>query len=485
MNKVLKSAGIGAMVAGMALAAGSGVAFGQAAPGADTNERIATQAKPAVVKVYSGCRANYRWVKTGKVYEELAYGTGSGFFVNPNGYIATNAHVVEYSKDLESCEYDAFLEFVLELAKDHGIDTRTLTNEQARNLINNARQGSVRTSFSSISFVRLSNGADLPFEIKTYGAPAGEGKDVSVIKVETRNAPVMKMADSDSVRLQEVLLAAGYPGAANSRNLSPESSLEATFTDGRVSARKTAKDGSPIFQISNAVTSGNSGGPVMNMKGEVIGMATFVGANGNQQAAGISFAVASNTVMEFVRQAGATNEDGPADRAYREGLELYWAGKYTPAIAKFEEVRQLFPNHAEAPRYIQMSREAIANGKEVKPSPTPAPTQTPGSGATNPGGTGNGGGQNGGTVVEPKGEGSNLNGLVLPIGAVSLFAGALGIMATAGRKLTGKSKAKAPVAQSAAPVLVHSGTFCGSCGGSIRTGARFCPTCGTPHNANP
>ncbi len=474
MNKVLKTVGLGAVVAGMALATGSGIAFGQAAPGADTSERIATQAKPAVVRVFSGCRANYRWVKTGKVYEELSYGAGSGFFVNPNGYIATNAHVVEYSKDPATCEEDAFLDFVIELAKDNGIDTRTLTNEQARNLINNARQGSVRTSFSTISFVRLPNGTDLPFEIKTYGAPAGEGKDVSVLKVETRNAPVLKFADSDDVRLQETLLAAGYPGAANSRVLASESSLEATFTDGRVSARKTAKDGSPILQITNALTSGNSGGPVMNMKGEVVGMATFVATNGSQQVAGISFAVASNTVMEFVRQAGTTNEDGPVDRAFREGLDLYWSGKYTPAIAKFEEVRQLFPNHAEAQRFIQLAREAIANGKEVKPSPTPAPAPaTPAPAAPAPVTPGNGG-----AIVSPKGEASGINSMVIPVGAISLFAGALGIMAAAGRKLTSKNRAPAV----AAPAT-HSGTFCASCGGTIRNGARFCPTCGTPHRA--
>jgi hypothetical protein len=83
-----------------------------------------------------------------------------------------------------------------------------------------------------------------------------------------------------------------------------------------------------------------------------------------QEVSGFSFVVPANTVMEYVKSAGATNVDGPTDSVYREGLELYWDQHYSEAIPKFEEVKRLFPQHSEVDRLIQSSQQAKAEGKE-------------------------------------------------------------------------------------------------------------------------
>jgi hypothetical protein len=74
--------------------------------------------------------------------------------------------------------------------------------------------------------------------------------------------------------------------------------------------------------------------------------------------------------MEFVKAAGVANELGTADKAYREGLELYWAENYSKAIPKFEEVKRLFPEHSEVSRLAQDSQQKISEGRDKAGLPT-------------------------------------------------------------------------------------------------------------------
>jgi hypothetical protein len=238
-------------------------------------------------------------------------------------------------------------------------------------------QHSQLQSFQLFHHVIIPDGSAFPFEIKSYGAPTGEGndqgKDVAVIKIEVKNAPILKLADSDRVQLQDHVTVIGYPGAADTFNsglLSSKSALEATINDGKISAKKQATSGAPILQTSTAATHGNSGGPVLNDANEVVGLLTFRGDTVNgQEVSGFSFIVPSNTVMEYVKSAGATNEAGSTDTAWREGLDYYWNQYYSSAIPKFEEVKRLFPQHSEVDRLIQSSQQLKAEGKEKSSFP--------------------------------------------------------------------------------------------------------------------
>src|SRR5262249_43042894 len=138
----------------------------------------------------------------------------------------------------------------------------------------------------------------------------------------------------------------------------------------KISAKKTASSGAPILQTSTAATHGNSGGPVINDANEVVGLLTFRGDTVNgQEVSGFSFVVPSNTVMEYVKSAGASNNEGPTDTIYHEGLENYWNQYYSAAIPKFEEVKRMFPQHSEVDRLIQSSQQAKAEGKEKSSFP--------------------------------------------------------------------------------------------------------------------
>jgi S1-C subfamily serine protease len=322
----------------------------------NSNNRVslADSTKPAVVQVVSGCTAKVRFSYKGqsKTYDASAGGSGSGFFVNSDGYIITNVHVVEATKNQEECKKELFQNYIEQIAEDFGGNpSELLNNPEVLQEIDNSSE--FVEEINQINSVILPNGDALPFEIKLSGAPVGQGKDVAVIKVEIKNAPVLKLANSEPVQIQDKIVAVGYPGI-NPDILDNQSFAEATITSGEISAKKRLADGSPVFQISASVTHGNSGGPVLNEKGEVIGITTFGGnpING-QEVSGFAFAFTSNTIMEFVRQAGVGNEKGAVDELYRDGLQLYNQGAYTQAIEKFETVKRLFPQHSEVDKFIQ------------------------------------------------------------------------------------------------------------------------------------
>ncbi|MDF6936597.1 trypsin-like peptidase domain-containing protein, partial [Escherichia coli] len=86
--------------------------------------------------------------------------------------------------------------------------------------------------------------------------------DVALVKVEATGLPSLKLGDSDKVRVGEWVLAIGSPFG-----------LDNTVTAGIVSAKgRDTGDYLPFIQSDVAVNPGNSGGPLINLRGEVIGI---------------------------------------------------------------------------------------------------------------------------------------------------------------------------------------------------------------------
>jgi serine protease Do len=168
--------------------------------------------------------------------EEVQRGVGSGFIISDDGYVLTNAHVVE------------------------GADEVTVTLTDRRE-----------------------------FKAKVLGAD--RRSDVAVLKLDGRNLPSLRMGDSNKIRVGEWVIAIGSPF-----------NLENTVTAGIISAKqRDTGEYLPLIQSDVAVNPGNSGGPLINMRGEVIGInsqiATLSGAYN-----GISFAVPIDEVMRVTEQ---------------------------------------------------------------------------------------------------------------------------------------------------------------------------------------
>ncbi len=145
--------------------------------------------------------------------------------------------------------------------------------------------------------VRFRDGAP----VKVTVLRSDPSADVAVLKMEymPANATVAPLADSDKVRVGEAVFAVGAPRG-----------IEQTVTVGHVSARRapdprlSAFWGAELFQTDAALNPGNSGGPVFNLNGEVLGIVShIVTTTGGSE--GLGFAVTSNSVRDRLLNPGA------------------------------------------------------------------------------------------------------------------------------------------------------------------------------------
>ena len=180
--------------------------------------------------------------------------TGSGFFIESNGYILTNNHVV----------------------------------------------AGVVSSGAAIQVV-LSNGKS--FEAKLVGRDAAY--DLAVIKIDVTDAPALQLGNSDEVQVGDTVIAIGSPLG-----------LAGTVTSGIISAKNRAVTsgggtGESSFinalQTDAAINPGNSGGPLVNLAGAVIGVNSAIASlgssfGGQSGSIGLGFAIPINQAQKTASQ---------------------------------------------------------------------------------------------------------------------------------------------------------------------------------------
>ncbi|NHZ99128.1 DegQ family serine endoprotease [Massilia sp. CCM 8734] len=184
--------------------------------------------------------------------EEVQRGVGSGFIVSPDGFVLTNAHVVD------------------------GADEVLVTLTDRRE-----------------------------FKAKVLGSD--KRSDVAVLKLEAQQLPSLTIGDSNKIRVGEWVIAIGSPF-----------NLDNTVTAGIISAKsRDTGEYLPLIQSDVAVNPGNSGGPLINMRGEVIGINSQIATlSGGYN--GISFAV---PIDEAMRVADQLKKTGRVTRG-RLGVEI-------------------------------------------------------------------------------------------------------------------------------------------------------------------
>ncbi|MBD2447526.1 AAA-like domain-containing protein [Nostoc sp. FACHB-152] len=314
------------------------------------SQKLGIFIKPSVVRILRSCRGIFQYKQ--KTYSVEKTSIGSGYFINSNGYIVTSAHLVK-SVELVKQECEPLL--LNQLVKD-------IISKYPGEVEEDIKRNKQSLEFNFLNYVLLPNMDGFwPFELKLISTRASF-QDVAIIKIEIKNAPTLKLRDSDTVQLLDDVLVIGYPYAGDiGDELKAESISEASVSEGKISnTKKKLSNNSPVLQIDVLADKGSSGSPVLNYKGEVIGMIARGGRDEDEETF-IPFAIPANTIQEFIRRAGTVNEQGVIDRLYREGLELYWKGDYKGAKAKFEVVKGLFPQQSEIDQLIRDSDQKIAN----------------------------------------------------------------------------------------------------------------------------
>jgi len=226
----------------------------RAAPGASYADMLA-RITPAVVSVrtaevipasvlkrYSGRIDPDKVMQDEQTGETLLpTGLGSGTIIHPDGYVITNRHVV----------------------------------------LQDNRRGVAKTVIVQLADRR-------EFRAKVLGVDAGT--DIAVLKIEGRNLPYAKFADSDKARVGDVVFAIGNPLDAG-----------LTVTSGIVSALgRSGKLGMNLafedfIQTDAAINPGNSGGPLIDFEGRLLGMNTAI-KSGTGLSVGLGYSIPSNLI---------------------------------------------------------------------------------------------------------------------------------------------------------------------------------------------
>ncbi len=292
--------------------------------------------------------------------------TGSGFVVSSDGYIITNAHVVSFSDDVVETELlDAALAEEIALAEELGGATEEVIQILEDYVYQYGEVSSKQISISVIMGVPVSGVGtvlkEYTADVRKVGAPS-PGRDVAIIKADQRNMPTVKLGDSDEMEVGDNVYAIGYPRVATfHKYLSKESVTEPSITQGIVSAEKQMITGFNVLQIDAAITHGNSGGPVFDENGEVIGIATFGSIDYStwQEIQGFNFIVPINIAKEFMAEINVENTRGSVDEHYEAGMIHYWKDEYSEAIEELNIVKNLFPAHPYVEKYMQSSQEKL------------------------------------------------------------------------------------------------------------------------------
>jgi S1-C subfamily serine protease len=205
--------------------------------------------------------------------ERVEIGTGSGFVISPYGYVLTNAHVISDG----------------DLVVRRGPSTAKITVKVSRiDVCFPADGGNPRGSCA---------------EASVYASDAAV--DLAVLFVSAPNLPYLALGDSDAVAAGQPVTALGYPfgrevevGQAIS---TPDLVPSVSTTPGAVSAFRNGPSGERQYlQISSSVNPGNSGGPVVDRDGFVVGVVRMKLAD----AADIAFAIPINRVKDFLEGRG-------------------------------------------------------------------------------------------------------------------------------------------------------------------------------------
>jgi len=286
---------------------------------------------------------------------------GTGFCVNPDsGHIVTAGHVIDVPIDeIKYAIIDAYI-------YDY-YDTNTFTDADWNNAYNTFRiEGEGRPEPDREVWVQFNTATagvpDSPNEnyvrAEVIDFSPWEQRDIAVLKIAPVTGRALSstiLGDSSMIEVQDNITIIGYPWNAD---ISLESVMTPTYASGIVSARKMV-GGTEVLQVDMTAAPGNSGSPVLNENGEVIGMLTM-GSSEN-----VNFLRPSNDIKEMLNKNGVTNKLGMLDEEFEKGMVMFRGKHYSLAINNFNAVLNLSQRHIKAQEYRAKAQEAVNKGEDV------------------------------------------------------------------------------------------------------------------------
>lgn len=219
-----------------------------------------------------------------RVYNQQVKSLGSGAIISPDGYILTNDHVA-----------------------------------------GNAVQ----------AIVTLTDGTQ--YDAKVIGSD--QTSDICLLKIDAKDLPYIKLGDSDNILIGEWVVALGNPFGLFDINDKPTVTVGVVSSKGMNLGASDNRYYVDMIQTDAAINGGNSGGPLVNAIGELIGMNTLIWTTGQSSGnVGVGFAIPVNKIKKIINE---LKSDGKVDRDFwvgfsvqtvDEGIAKYYGLKSTRGV---------------------------------------------------------------------------------------------------------------------------------------------------------
>ena len=349
------------------------------------------RAKPAVVLVTArmdaevtlNCGQGPVTVKPAPFIE-----TGTGWFIDGRGYLITNAHVVDpihrplpwVTHELKKKAIEeACVEPVLK-ARAMVRGTRPDVEEQIRRDASDRALARAQVIPEPTLTVLLSNGVRLPAQVVKFSAPLlidsnnkpveGSGRDLALLKIKEGIYPAISLTTRE-IQIGDPVHILGFPGVVLSHELLNQSvTIDASATNGSVSGYQKDLIGQPLVQTDAPAAHGNSGGPAIGDDAKLVGVVWSVSISSTGAAVqGFNFLIPAKDVALFLQGTPVTKPgDSKFNPVWGAGIEALSAGRYSTALARFEEANKLLPNLVDVKRQLAEADRLVKN-----PPPRPFP----------------------------------------------------------------------------------------------------------------
>lgn len=384
-------------------------------------EKAITLLRPAAVRILTTYCGKFEFTGDleGIPLEEDDYnfctGTkGSGFIISGDGYIATSGDVVSMSEE-DKIVYSFFSPKIVDLYIDIVSEIRianggaAFTDSEKRilrqqiladddvfieavgEMLTLYREGSLLLESEPLNFYVQRGSTSFEFNASSeftnsdshYKAEiiAIDHEDIKVdedgeveftksnaaiLKINQTSLPTTSLGAFDTFQSGDTITIIGFPGRDDLIINEMEDDEKIQIIDEGAPTVETSGDFSYVT-LESELEYGNRGGMVIGTSGSVVGFVEYIYDTADGPIDGDLRIVRDiDGILDLVNQEGIALAGSVADDNWSEGLELFYERRYSRAIEKFDEVLNLYPEHALAQGYINRAQKGIDNGEEVK-----------------------------------------------------------------------------------------------------------------------
>ena len=286
-------------------------------------------------------------------------GSGSGFFVTEDGYLVTAAHVVTAGKDdiranilgLESdprnqAELRAEVKQTIE--RDLGIEPSAAQLDKLLAFSLQFDDKYLAVDKVDVRYYLGSGKVEAGQHLTASGVratvvatePEYPGRDVAVLKVDVGRAPALALAATDPKPGQATYVL-GYPRQGYlDEEVQMDATIPATLTGGTVRNAMDMPDGWTAYGTDADMTHGDSGGPVLDQSGRVLGIVSFgITDDKGRQLTGQGYFVPVSVIAQTLKKAQVRPAPGSLTATYYKALAAGDIHYYKPELAYLEQIQ--------------------------------------------------------------------------------------------------------------------------------------------------